>query len=129
NGHNGSRLAFSGGKVFWATGDAISDVNSQDIDSPNGKILRLNIDGAIPDDNPLKGSPVWAMGFRNIQGMAFSAAGQLYVSEHGDANDDEVSLVAPGGNYGWPRVMGYADTPPEAEFKRERNTLDPLKAW
>src|SRR5690606_21068116 len=46
NGHSGSRLAFSGGKLFWATGDAISDVNSQDINSPNGKILRLNIDGS-----------------------------------------------------------------------------------
>lgn len=129
NGHSGSRLAFSGGKLFWATGDAISDVNSQDINSPNGKILRLNTDGSVPADNPVKGSPVWAMGFRNIQGMTFSASGKLYISEHGDATDDEVGLIIPGGNYGWPRVTGFAESAEQAAFKREKGTLDPLKAW
>ncbi len=129
NGHSGSRLAFSNGKLFWATGDALSNTFAQDINSRNGKILRLNIDGSVPSDNPVKGSFVWAMGFRNIQGMVFSRNGKLYTSEHGDATDDEVNLIAKTKNYGWPEIHGFTDNAKEINFRNSTPTEDPLKAW
>jgi glucose/arabinose dehydrogenase len=129
NGHSGARIAFSKGKLFWATGDANNNTYAQNFDIPNGKILRLNTDGSIPADNPVKGSPVWAMGFRNIQGMVFSKTGKLYSSEHGDATDDEVNLVEATKNYGWPSVQGFANSPKEKEFSASHSTADPMKAW
>ncbi|MEJ7693559.1 PQQ-dependent sugar dehydrogenase [Daejeonella sp.] len=129
NGHSGSRLTFSKGKLFWATGDAASTAFSQDFNSPNGKILRLNIDGSVPADNPVKGSPVWAMGFRNIQGMVFSGANKLYTSEHGDATDDEINLIEKTKNYGWPSIQGYADNAKEIEFGKNITSTDPIKSW
>jgi glucose/arabinose dehydrogenase/mono/diheme cytochrome c family protein len=129
NGHSGSRLSIWKGKLFWATGDAASTTFAQDFGSPNGKILRLNLDGSIPSDNPVKGSPVWAMGFRNIQGMVFTNAGKLYTSEHGDATDDEINLVESMKNYGWPAVQGFAESPEEKSFAKSKATTDPLKAW
>lgn len=129
NGHSGSRLAFSRGKLFWATGDAASTTFAQDLNSPNGKILRLNIDGSIPADNPVKGSPVWAMGFRNIQGMVFSGNGKLYTSEHGDATDDEVNLIEKLKNYGWPIIQGFADNPKELASAKNTIYAEPMQAW
>lgn len=77
-----------------------------------GKILRLNIDGSIPDDNPtLNGvkSHVFSYGHRNPQGLTFGPTGLLYESEHGPGTDDEVNLIVAGANYGWPNVAGYRD--------------------
>jgi glucose/arabinose dehydrogenase len=128
-GHNGSRIVVNAGLVYWATGDAMSLVDSQNPKTPNGKILRLNIDGSVPVDNPMNGNPVWAWGFRNIQGMAFSKSGQLYTSEHGDTNDDEVNLISKSRNYGWPTVQGFAESDAEISFKGLNSTVDPLKAW
>jgi glucose/arabinose dehydrogenase len=128
-GHNGSRVVVNKGLVYWATGDALSLVDSQNPQTPNGKILRMKVDGSVPLDNPMKGNPVWAWGFRNIQGMAFSSNGQLYTSEHGDTNDDEVNLILKSGNYGWPTVQGFAESEAESAFKKLNNTLDPLLAW
>jgi glucose/arabinose dehydrogenase len=128
-GHNGSRIVVNKGLVYWATGDALSLVDSQNPLTPNGKILRMHVDGSVPADNPIKGNPVWAWGFRNIQGMAFSASGQLYTSEHGDTNDDEVNLILKNRNYGWPTVQGFAENDAESAFKKANNTLDPLLAW
>lgn len=128
-GHNGSRIAVHKGLVYWATGDALSMVDSQNPLTPNGKILRMHVDGTVPKDNPIKDNPVWAWGFRNIQGMAFSTSGQLYTSEHGDTNDDEVNLILNNSNYGWPTVQGFADSDAESAFKKLNNTVDPLLAW
>lgn len=128
-GHNGSRLAVHQGIVYWATGDATSMTDSQTPTTPNGKILRMNIDGSVPTDNPIKGNLAWAWGFRNMQGMVFSKSGQLYTSEHGDANDDEINLIQKGRNYGWPIVQGFAESVTETSFKGLNNTVDPLKAW
>ncbi len=128
-GHNGSRLALHQGLLYWATGDAMSLVDSQNPKTPNGKILRMKIDGSVPADNPMKGNPVWAWGFRNMQGMVFSKSGQLYTSEHGDANDDEINLINKGRNYGWINVQGYAESVAETSFKGLNSTVDPLKAW
>lgn len=128
-GHNGSRITVHKGLVYWATGDALSMVDSQNPLTPNGKILRMHIDGTVPKDNPIQGNPVWAWGFRNIQGMAFSSSGQLYTSEHGDTNDDEVNLILKNRNYGWPTVQGFAESDAESAFKKLNNTVDPLLAW
>jgi len=129
NGHNGSRIAIQGGLLYWATGDALSLTDSQNPKTPNGKILRMNIDGTAASDNPMKGNPVWAWGFRNIQGMVFSKSGQLYTSEHGDATDDEINLITKAKNYGWPTVQGFAESVEETTFKGLHNTVDPIKAW
>jgi PQQ-dependent dehydrogenase (s-GDH family) len=77
-----------------------------------GKILRLNLDGTIPADNPLLNgvrSHIYSYGHRNPQGLAFGPYGLLYASEHGPGTDDEVNLIVAGGNYGWPHVAGYRD--------------------
>lgn len=107
--HNGGRLAFGpDGKLYATAGDAAQGARSQDPGSLGGKILRLEPDGSIPADNPIPGSPVYALGFRNPQGLAWDRQGRLYASELGPDRDDEVNLVVPGGNYGWPDVTGTA---------------------
>ncbi|WP_247236557.1 PQQ-dependent sugar dehydrogenase [Telluribacter sp. SYSU D00476] len=129
-GHNGSRLTISPDrKLIFATGDAAIYPNAQNQQSPNGKILRLNLDGTIPADNPIKGSPVWSWGHRNPQGMTYGRNGNLYISEHGDAIEDEINLIGKGLNYGWPRVEGYCDTPGEEPFCDSIAVEEPLKAW
>ncbi|HWB28376.1 MAG TPA: PQQ-dependent sugar dehydrogenase [Chitinophagaceae bacterium] len=129
-GHNGSRIAIGPGeKLMIATGDITKDHTAQDSLTPNGKILRLNMDGSIPPDNPYPGSPVWARGFRVPQGLVFSKTGKLYSAEHGDATDDEVNLIQKGGNYGFPFVTGYCDADTEKAFCKEHNVIEPLKAW
>ena len=75
-----------------------------------GKILRLNLDGSIPDDNPAihdVRSHVWAWGIRNTQGMTFSPGGKLFGVNHGPNSDDTLNLIVAGGNYGWPNVLGF----------------------
>ena len=127
-GHNGSRVVLSADEfLYWATGDAARSANAQDTGSLNGKILKIGANGTLPVDNTLPGSPVWAWGFRNMQGLVFSPSGKLYSSEHGDATDDEVNLLEPGNNYGWPKIEGYADKP--GEQIEELSSTRPLKAW
>src|SRR5690606_10585346 len=117
------------GKLLWATGDAQKKDSPQNIESLNGKVLRLNLDGSVPDDNPIKGSYVWAKGFRNMQGLVFSKRGYLYTSEHGDALEDEVNLIVREGNYGWPQIEGLHDTDKEKEFASANNAIEPLLSW
>ncbi|MFC3744124.1 glucose/sorbosone family PQQ-dependent dehydrogenase [Paractinoplanes deccanensis] len=84
----------------------------RDFSRYRGKILRIEPDGSVPADNPvLHGvrSHVYSYGHRNAQGIVFGPAGQLYASEQGPKSDDELNLIRPGGNYGWPRVAGYRD--------------------
>lgn len=129
-GHNGSRIIISNDKkVFWATGDAASDTYSQDLNSMNGKILRLNLDGSIPKDNPIASSYVYALGFRNIQGLTQSTLGKIYSSEHGDAIEDEINWIQPLNNYGWPQIEGMHDTPSELEIALNSPRTEPIKSW
>ena len=89
-----------------------AQVASRDWSTYLGKILRLNLDGTIPADNPLLNgvrSHVYSYGHRNPQGLQFGPTGLLYSSEHGPSTDDELNLIAAGGNYGWPHVAGYRD--------------------
>jgi len=130
SGHFGARLAIApDGRLMIATGDGGQFDNAQNLDVPHGKILRYNIDGTIPLDNPIAGSAVWAWGLRNPQGLAFATDGQLYHAEHGDAIADEVNRVVKGKNYGWPQVEGTIDTDMEAAFARDSVIQEPLYAW
>lgn len=136
SGHNGARIAFApDGKLMLATGDAdpkndaANSGNAQNKNSLSGKILRLNTDGTVPRDNPIPGSPVWALGFRVPQGLVYGPHGNLYSAEHGNVNDDEVNLVRRGGNYGYPQVLGHCDQPRERDFCAAHQVTEPLIAW
>lgn len=126
--HNGSRLLVVGDKLFMTTGDANNTTRPQDITSPNGKILRLNLDGSIPADNPVAGNPYWSYGHRNAQGLVF-ANNILYSSEHGPSSDDEINIIVKGGNYGWPHVRGYCNESGEQNFCNNHEVKEPIIAW
>ena len=104
--HNGGRLKIGPDeKLYITTGDAQNPNLSQDINSLAGKILRINTDGSIPEDNPFKDSLVYAYGFRNPQGLSWHpVSGELFASDHGPNSRDEINLVMPGKNYGWPNA-------------------------
>jgi glucose/arabinose dehydrogenase len=109
--HNGGRIAFGpDGMLYAGTGDAGDTGRSQDPASPNGKILRLTPDGDPAPGNPTTGSPVYSLGHRNVQGLAWDADGRLFATEFGQNALDEVNLIRAGGNYGWPQVEGEDDT-------------------
>lgn len=112
--HNGGAIVFGpDGMLYVSTGDNEQPASAGDPASLRGKILRYTPEGAIPDDNPSPGSAVYAMGFRNVFGMAFQPfTGRLWVTENGPDRDDEVNIVVAGGHYGWPEVRGAAARPP-----------------
>ena len=127
--HNGSRLVISPDlKLFISTGDAANPATAQNVSSRNGKILRLNLDGSVPADNPVAGNPYWSWGHRNPQGLVF-ANNKLYSSEHGPSNDDEINIIEKGRNYGWLNVQGFCDQSGEQGFCQSNNVKEPLKAW
>jgi glucose/arabinose dehydrogenase len=105
--HNGGRIAFGpDGMLYAGTGDAAERSTAQDPGSLGGKILRLRPDGGVPADNPDPGSPVWTLGHRNVQGLAWDAQGRLFATEFGQNEVDEINRIERGGNYGWPEVEG-----------------------
>ena len=128
NDHNSGRLIFGpDNKLYYTIGDqGVKDCDTnlaqflptqQEIDAKNwknypGKILRLQLDGSIPNDNPVINgvkSHIYSYGHRNPQGIVFSSNGTLYSDEHGPSSDDEVNILTPGKNYGWPYVAGVRD--------------------
>lgn len=109
--HDGSRLKFGpDGKLYVTTGEATQAELAQNLDSVNGKIMRLNPDGSIPQDNPIPNSPIYSYGHRNPQGIAWSPSGALWETEHGPSGfdgpggGDEINQIKAGGNYGWPKA-------------------------
>jgi glucose/arabinose dehydrogenase len=128
--HSGSRLLILPDlTMLMTTGDAQLRPESQNRASLNGKILRLNLDGTVPANNPTPGSYVYTLGHRNPQGLTTGPGGRLYSSEHGESTDDEINLIEPGRNYGWPSVEGFCNTATELTFCAANNVREPLTIW
>jgi glucose/arabinose dehydrogenase len=127
--HNGCRMVITPDlKLFISTGDASTQSNAQNLSSVNGKILRLNLDGSVPSDNPIAGNRVWSFGHRNAQGLVY-ANNILYSSEHGPNSDDEINIIEKGKNYGWPDVKGFCDESSEQTFCNSHSVKEPLREW
>ncbi len=119
--HNGGRIKFGpDGMLYATTGDAQNKDSAQDPNSLSGKILRLTPEGRVPADNPIAGNPLYSMGHRNPQGIAWDSHGTLWADEFGQNTWDELNSIRPGGNYGWPIVEGIAG---DARF------IDPVLQW
>ena len=119
--HDGGRLAIGpDGMLYATTGDAGAREDAQDLDSLAGKILRMTLDGEAPEDNPFPGSLVYSYGHRNSQGIAWDAAGTMFAAEFGQDTWDELNIITPGGNYGWPEVEGIGG---------EGDYIDPVQQW
>lgn len=112
--HNGCRLLINGDKLFITTGDAADTSTPQNTNSLSGKVLRLNLDGTIPSDNPFPNNAVWSYGHRNPQGLVMAGT-KMLSSEHGPASDDEINVIEKGRNYGWPNITN--------------NIVEPLIKW
>lgn len=105
--HHGCRLKIGpDDKLYATTGDASDEQNAQDKDTLGGKILRINLDGSKPKDNPISNSYVYSYGHRNPQGIVWTPDGQMYASEHGNQANDEINEIKEGQNYGWPVIEG-----------------------
>lgn len=105
--HHGGRIKIGPDqKLYFSAGDAAVPENAQNLNNLNGKILRMNLDGSVPNDNPFPGSYIFSYGHRNPQGLTWDEAGTLYESEHGQSAHDELNKIVAGGNYGWPVIQG-----------------------
>jgi len=111
--HNGGRMKIGpDGYLYITAGDRYEPELAQEEQSLGGKILRIGLDGSVPADNPFPGSPVYSFGHRNPQGLAWHPEIKLlYASEHGQSAHDEINLIEPGANYGWPLIEGDEKQP------------------
>jgi glucose/arabinose dehydrogenase len=135
--HFGTRFVFADGYIYFVIGERGGMMEAQDFSKPSGKIFRLHDDGRVPADNPFVGSKeaiagIWSYGHRNPQGLAMDPRdGSMYDTEHGPRGGDELNLILPGRNYGWPVVtygMNYDGTPMVADTEKE-GIERPLTYW
>jgi aldose sugar dehydrogenase len=134
----GSRLLFDAkGHLFFSVGDRACPGDEQDLSQPNGKVHRVNDDGSIPKDNPFVHRPgaipsIWTYGDRNPQGLTFSPiTGDLWEAEHGPRGGDELNILHPGHNYGWPVItygMNYDGTPMTGHLAQD-GMEQPVNYW
>jgi aldose sugar dehydrogenase len=126
--HNGSRLWITSDaspKLFMTTGDGSRQENAQNMNSLSGKVLRFNLDGTVPSDNPFPGSYIWSFGHRNQQGLVV-ANGIMYASEHGPSIEDELNIIEKKRNYGWPVVNGHCNQMVEEAFCNTHDVQEPI---
>jgi glucose/arabinose dehydrogenase len=125
--HSGGALGFGpDDKLYVTVGDATEHIFAQDPSIVLGKILRINRDGTIPEDNPYPGSPVYTIGHRNMYGVAFDSNGNGLVTENGDFHYDEINLIQRGGNYGFPTLQP-PNVPPE--MANDTTSIKPLRTY
>ena len=143
--HFGSRIGFeAGGAVIITTGDHFTETErqfAQDLAKGHGKVVRLNPDGSVPDDNPYAGhaevdsriARVFTYGHRNVQGLHIDqATGAVWIVEHGPQGGDELNLLKPGANYGWPVISygeNYDGTPVGAGITAAAGMEQPVYYW
>lgn len=132
--HYGCRFLWDPtGHLFFTLGDRGRPDDAQDLASPLGKIHRINDDGTIPADNPFAQragalGTVWSYGHRHVQGMSYHpATGRLWATEHGPTGGDELNVITPGHNYGWPIVSMGSDS--VRKFEKSREGMDSPLAW
>ncbi len=136
--HFGSRITFDGhGHLFFSVGDRGDRQNGQNLAVHAGSILRLRLDGTVPEDNPFHTggglAEIWSYGHRNPQGLAYDLRrGRLWSNEHGPRGGDEINLIERGGNYGWPMVshgMEYWGPVRVGEATHKEGMVDPAKVY
>jgi glucose/arabinose dehydrogenase len=133
NVHYGSRFVFDReGRLYYSIGDRGSAADAQDLSKPSGKIHRVNDDGSAPKDNPFFEKTgamptIWSYGHRNPQGLAFDDSGRLWSSEHGPRGGDELNVIEPGGNYGWPVVSHGLE--PGISRSEQEGMVPPVAHW
>ncbi|WP_434116907.1 PQQ-dependent sugar dehydrogenase [Corynebacterium glyciniphilum] len=119
--HNGGRIAFGpDGMLYVTVGETGRPEEAQDLDSLNGKILRMTPDGDVPEDNPFDDSYVYSYGHRNPQGLGWTEDGTMFSTEFGANSFDELNIIVAGGNYGWPEAEGTSDN---------EDYEDPVQQW
>jgi glucose/arabinose dehydrogenase len=124
--HSGGAMAFGpDGRLYITVGDATEHIFAQDPSIVIGKVLRINKDGTIPQDNPYPNSPVYTMGHRNMYGIAFDRDGTGLTTENGEFHYDEINSVIRGGNYGFP-TMQPPNLPPE---RTNNSSIKPLRTY
>ena len=120
--HDGGRIKFGPDSLLYIrTGDATVPSSAQEINSLAGKILRMNKDGSIPEDNPF-GNYVYSYGHRNPQGIAWNSEGTLFSSEHGPTKNDEINILEKGKNYGWPANC-------EHDYDLDYDFINPIRCY
>lgn len=143
--HFGCRIVFvprdgdaGGYDVYFGIGERGMAAHAQDLSRPNGKIHRLRDDGSVPDDNPFLGREgalpsIYSYGTRNPQGMVVDGEGRVWITEHGPRGGDELNLVAPGVNFGWPEVsygINYNGTPLTVPWPEQEGEIEmPVYVW
>jgi glucose/arabinose dehydrogenase len=118
--NNGGRIKFGpDGKLYISTGDSEYPHLAQNTNSLAGKILRVNQDGTIPHDNPFPNSSIYSFGHRNVKGLAWHpVTKELYATEHGPTGNDEINIIKPGSNYGWPlETCNFSHSSTTTRFK------------